>query len=86
MNYCDECPHKEVRNRHEEMLTSMLQTRLGEEAKHYKTSELQMMVFDVSKFEETDRSKMGAKDSRLLSLYLTEKAKVERQEDASKKR
>ena len=83
-DYCGDCPHKGVRETHKELLDEMLQIRLGDEASEYKPNELEQMVFEISKHEESERSQMGAKDSRLLSLFLTEKAKLDRQNEPKK--
>lgn len=66
------------------MIAQLMVKRLGDEAKIYDTDRLQQMVFEIAAHEEGDRSQMGAKDSRLLGLFLSEKAKMERQQEANK--
>lgn len=66
------------------MAQQLLDTRLGEDARHYRVEELQSIVYEVERLEDANRETMGAKDARLLNLFLAEKGKYEKQKPKPK--
>ena len=81
--YCDECPHTAAKERFFETAQATFDERFNEQLGRGKFEELLNLVRQVSGFEGSEDD-LSTKSAYLLTLYLEEKSKWERQEEANK--
>lgn len=81
--YCEECPHRKADERLLSNATAIFKERFGQELIPEQFKKMLETVQTVAAFEGTDEN-LGVKHSHLLTAYLKEKDKMERQERANK--